>query len=219
MSDEQNGAPIEEPNGDPDPAPNGEPSGWEKEKADLIKNHNAANKRARELSNKVKALEAQLSETHKKEPPENDPVKMREAFTKRESDLAKEIESLKAERDNGLKHSAFMKFAGGLFVDKSVDKVWKLIEGELDVEVIDGRRTVTVKDSHLSLEDYLKNFADENDYFARNKRKGGTGAEGGNPESKSESGMTHERFAKMSTSEQQAWALKNPQAMRKLLSS
>lgn len=153
-----------------------EPPAWAEEKDALLKKHDKAFKKARLLEEENSDLKTKLQELSK-EKPESDPAKLRESFQKREDELTTQLEIIQRERNDEIKHNAFLKNAG-LFVDKSVDQVWKLIQDDLDVEIEDGKRTVVVKSSHLSVAEYLKKFADDNEHLAKAKGRAGSGSEG-----------------------------------------
>lgn len=211
MPTEPTGTEPVEPTGDPEPspAPHGDPSGWEAEKADLIKNHNAANKRARQLADKVKELESKLSEITKTTPEPGDPAKLRETFANREKELTQQIQALNGQVKERDKRDAFMRHAG-LFVEKSVEQVWKLVQGDLDVVEEDGKFSVIVRDSHLSVGDYLKKFADENDYFAKNPGKAGTGANGAGKDKNGKATSIPGDFGSWSKDRKVEWMRENP---------
>lgn len=201
-----------------DPAPNGEPPAWAAEKEKLLREHNSANKRARELSKKVDSLETQLNE-HKKKGTEGegDPVKLREAFATRETELNTQISTLKGQLHERDKRAAFDRNAH-LFAEGAREDAWELVKGKLEIEEGDDGIKIVVDGDYRSVDEFFKDLADKKPHLAANKAKGGTGANGGGTK-QGGSAMSHEAFEKMSKAEQQAWALKNPKEMRELIRS
>lgn len=199
--------PINDP--EPDPAPNGEPPAWAAEKEKLLREHNSANKRARELSKKVDSLETQLNE-HKKKGTEGegDPVKLREAFATRETELNTQISTLKGQLHERDKRAAFDRNAH-LFAEGAREDAWELVKGKLEIEEGDDGIKIVVDGDYRSVDEFFKDLADKKPHLAANKAKGGTGSNGAEKGGQKATSIPND-FGSWSIDRKKEWMLANP---------
>lgn len=145
----------------------------------LKKQHDAANFKARKLEKELKTVNEKLQTLERKGVEDSGDInKIREAFSKDVQKEKERADSLEQRLRNMVLKNSFLSEAPKLFVDKSIDKVWKLIESDLDLQQDEAGEKVIVKDSALSFSDYLKKFAEENDYLAKNPALKGGGSKG-----------------------------------------
>lgn len=210
LDNDPSGGGNEEPKGDPnpDPASDDDSPAWAEEKDKLLKAHNKANKEARELRKQVESLTAKLQKLEESNPENGDPAKLREKFQSREKELTDQIDALTGKLNESKKRGAFDKLAPNLFVDKSIEQVWKLVGPDLE---LDDSGNVIFKDSHRSFADDLKRFADENDYFAKNPGKAGTGANGAGTQKGGKATSVPADLRMWSKDRQSEWMKENPE--------
>lgn len=187
-------------------------NGWEVEKKELIKGRDTAKQKVRELAEELKAAKSKLEELDRKKAEESGDVnKLREAFSK---DVEKEkarADELSSRLRNAVVKNAFLAEAPNHFVDKSISAVWQLIQADLELEQDeDGSDKVVIKNSALSLSDYLKKYAQENDYLAKNPAKAGQGSKGNQNSAKGSSTLPS-NWESLSKEERTQWFRDNPE--------
>lgn len=181
--------------------------------------HDAANFKARKLEKELSDIKKQLGD-HSKETAakEGDINKLRAEYAKDLEAKDNEVKTLNSKLKDAVVKTQFFAKAQEHFIPKSFDAVWKLLENEFDIQEENGQSKVIVKNSALDFDSYLKKFATENEYFAKAQGVGGTGTIAPN-KGNLPNQMSREEFHKMDRKAQQEWAIKNPESIKKLLSS
>lgn len=209
----------EKPDGETtaDNAPDGKQSEWESERAELIARRDSANKKAREAAKELDALRQKLAGFEKQSAEESGDVnKIREQFQKELETERTKAKTLEQRLRNSVIKNAYLAEASKHFVDKSIDQVWRLLESDFDLEQDDsGSEKIVVKNSALSFGEYLKRFADENDYLAKNPGKNGTATRNNN--TSDIGGVIPRDFYKWDQQQQSKWMAANPEAAKKIV--
>lgn len=222
MSDNQK---TEEQNSDLDreEGRTSEPDGknsWETEKLELIARRDSANKKARILQKELEDLKSQLGNREKEDAEKSgDLNRIRSEFQKDLDKLATEKQQLADKLRRSVIQSQFNALASGIFTDEAVKKgvVWKLLQDDLDINEDDEGNLIPVaKSSALSFEAFLKKYAEENPFLAKNPAKGGTGAKGSSQQPNG--GVTIEELAKLPDKGRQ-WLKENPAEAKRLLAN
>lgn len=146
--------------------------------AKLREERDGAKKRERLANERLREIESKKSETERTEAEKTGDVqRLRESFQAEKSTLEAKTQRLETQLKERDKREAFLTNAS-VFTDSTREDVWALVSSKLDVEEQDGGFKVVVKDSHLSVADFLKKFAEEKPHFAANAGKAGSGAKG-----------------------------------------
>lgn len=186
----------------------------------LKKAHDAANFKARNLEKELKELRTKIGETTKETAAKDGDInKLRDEYSKDLKAKEDEVSALSNKLKDAVIKTKFFASAPNLFIPKSFETVWKLLENEFEIQEDNGQQKIVVKNSALDFESYLKKYAAENEFFAKAQGVGGAGTTQPNGKALAEGELSREDFHKMSRQEQQAWAVKNPAGIRKILSS
>lgn len=148
------------------------------ENAKLREERDSAKKRERLANEKLRDIESKKSETERTKAAESgDVTALRESFQSEKTEWETEKQSLQNQLKTREKRDAFLKSAH-LFHEATRDDVWRLVADDLDTEETDDGFRVVVKNSHLTVDEYLKQFADKKPHYAINPGKAGSGSKG-----------------------------------------
>lgn len=225
MSDQTNSTDVTSPDGDSDVST--EPEGrqtkedgaeyWKLEAEQARQRRDAAAKRARDYEKRVKELETKLDELDQVKAKEGGDLEaLQKNFEKQLAKAKEETEGLHTKLKRVIVEKEVRAIASRYaYDDKAADTIWRLMSGDFELSHDDdGNDIPRVKNSPVSIEQYIKEFLEDHPYLAKNTRKGGTGADKTDGKSSANGTITPDKLAMMSPAEQKEFFKKNPDAAK-----